>query len=85
LKSIDLSLFRPRMKVLDRHQAWAIHEAALEMVMNSTVPVARLQLPVTVVWPGSSVSNRGRSCLLPHRADPQCAADPRKLIIMKEP
>ncbi len=32
MKSIELSLFRPRMKVLDRDQAWAIHEAALEIL-----------------------------------------------------
>ena len=32
MKGIELSLNRPRMKVLDREQAWAIHAAALEIL-----------------------------------------------------
>ena len=57
MKPIDISTFQPRLKVLNREQAWAIHTAALEILEKTGFKMEHPGARQMLVDAGGRLSN----------------------------
>ncbi|MBR9986104.1 MAG: trimethylamine methyltransferase family protein [Desulfosarcina sp.] len=66
MKQPEISTFRPRMRVLNEEQAWAIHHAALEILENTGFMMAHPQVKRMLIDSGCRLDDEGRM-LMPAR------------------
>ena len=81
MKGIEVSMFRPRMKVLERAQAWAIHEAALEILERVGFRMEHPGVVEMLAGAGCSVSGGSWVRMPPHLVEEALRSAPRQIAV----
>jgi trimethylamine---corrinoid protein Co-methyltransferase len=84
VKGIDIPVFHPRMKVLGREQAWAIHGAALEILGRVGVKMEHEGALSMLRHAGCSVSGDGWVKIPAHLVDDALRSAPRRIDLFDQ-
>ncbi len=79
MKPIDISTFRPRLKVLNREQALAIHNASLDILERTGFKMEHPRALELLADSGCTVSNNGWVKLPSHLAEKALASAPKQI------
>lgn len=81
MKPLDIETFRPRLKVLNREQAWAIHTAALEILEKTGVKMEHSGALEMLADNGGKVSNGNWVTLPAYLAEEALRSAPRQITL----
>lgn len=84
MKGLELSLFRPRLQVLGRDQAWAIHGAALEILGKVGFWMEHAGARAMLGDAGCEVSKEGWVRMPPHVVEDALRSAPRQVDIFDQ-
>jgi trimethylamine--corrinoid protein Co-methyltransferase len=84
LKGIELPQFRPRMKVLDRDQAWAIHEAALEILERIGFRMEHRGAQAMLLEAGCRADGGDWLRMPPHLVEEALASAPKRIAVFDQ-
>jgi trimethylamine--corrinoid protein Co-methyltransferase len=81
VKGIEVAMFRPRMKVLERSQAWAIHEAALEILEKVGFRMEHPGVVKMLGEAGCKVNGGNWVRMPPHLVEEALRSAPRQIAV----
>ncbi len=81
MKLLDIETFRPRLKVLNREQAWAIHTAALEILEKTGIRMEHSGVLEMLADNGGKVSNGNWVTLPAYLAEEALRSAPRQITL----
>jgi trimethylamine--corrinoid protein Co-methyltransferase len=77
----DITTFRPRLRVLNEQQAWAIHHAALEIIENTGFIMEHPQVRKMLLDAGCRVDSEGRMLMPARLAEDAIQSAPRQITL----
>jgi trimethylamine---corrinoid protein Co-methyltransferase len=81
MKQPDVTTFRPRMRVLNEEQAWAIHYAALEILENTGFIMEHPQVKKMLLDAGCRIDGDGRMLMPARLAEDALQSAPRQITL----
>jgi len=84
MKQPDISTFRPRMRVLNQEQAWAIHHAALEILETTGFVMEHPQVHRRLLDAGCRTDSQGRVLMPARLAEAALASAPRQITLYNQ-
>ncbi|MBC2711570.1 MAG: trimethylamine methyltransferase family protein [Desulfosarcina sp.] len=81
MKQPEINTFRPRMRVLNEEQAWAIHHAALEILENTGFVMEHPQVRSMLLDAGCRIDSEGRVLMPARLAEDALTSAPRKITL----
>ena len=84
MKQPEINTFRPRMRVLNEEQAWAIHHAALEILENTGFAIEHPQVRSMLLANGCRTDGEDRVLMPAHLAEDALKSAPRQITLFDQ-
>lgn len=81
MKQPEINVFRPRMRVLNETQAWAIHHAALEILENTGFIMEHPQVSRMLLDAGCRLDGHGRMLMPARLVEDALKSAPRQITL----
>ncbi len=81
MKTLEIETFKPRLKVLNKKQAWAIHTAALEILEKTGFEMEHPDVLEMLTGAGCKVDNSGRVTMPAYLAEEAVRSAPGEIAL----
>ncbi len=81
MKTLEIETFKPRLRVLNKKQAWAIHTAALEILEKTGFKMEHPDVLEMLADAGCKVENDGRVTMPAYLAEAAVKSAPREIAL----